>query len=154
MRWIALAVAGASVLLWGLAARRHDHGAPITLRVDSAKLSSDGFIEAVGSVRPVVRFSDGSQISLANRARVHVHALDEQGVRVTLDEGRVNVDVVHGPGAHWAFEAGPFVVTATGTTFGLSWSESTRRLDVRVENGAVTVTGPRSDDPQAAAAAP
>jgi hypothetical protein len=80
MRWTALAVTGlavtgasAGVLLWGLAARWHDRGAPgrpnsgapITLRVDSAKLSSDGLVDAAGSVRPMVRFSDGSQVSLA-----------------------------------------------------------------------------------------
>jgi ferric-dicitrate binding protein FerR (iron transport regulator) len=124
------------------------------LRVDdSEKLSADGLVETAESVRSMMRFSDGSRVSLADGARVRVHAFDEQGARVTLDDGRVNVYVVNRPDTHWAFEAGPFVVTTTGTTFGLSWSESTRRLDVRVENGAVTVTGPPSDDPQAAAAA-
>jgi hypothetical protein len=35
----------------------------------------------------------------------------------------------------------------TGTAFGLSWREAAGRLDVRLENGAVTVTGPASDAP-------
>jgi ferric-dicitrate binding protein FerR (iron transport regulator) len=147
--WTGLAVTGvtAGVLFLGVAARRHDPRAPLTLRVESAKLSREGFVEGVGSVRPIIRFSDGSQVSLADGARVHVRALNGQGARVALDDGRVHVYVVHGPDTHWAFEAGPFVITATGTAFSLSWSESTRCLDVGLESGAVTVIGPPSDAP-------
>jgi hypothetical protein len=152
MRWTALALSGAGagiVLLVAVAARRHDHGVPMTLRVEGAELRTDGSVEAAGSLRPVLRFSDGSQVALDEGARVHVHSLDEQGARVTLDEGRAHVYVVHGHDTHWAFEAGPFVVSVTGTAFGLSWSESGRRLDVQLENGAVTVMGPESDVPLA-----
>jgi hypothetical protein len=150
MRWTALAWSGAIagvVLLVAIAARRHDPSAPLTMRVEGAVLQADGSVEAAGNVRPSLRFSDGSEVSLAERARMHLHSLDEQGARITLDDGRAHVYVAHRQGTHWAFEAGPFVVAVTGTAFDLSWSESARRLDVRLENGAVTVVGPASDAP-------
>jgi len=150
MRWTALAWSGAIagvVLLVAIAARRHGPSAPLTMRVEGAALQADGSVEAAGNVRPLLQFSDGSEVSLAERARMHLHSLDEQGARITLDDGRAHVYVVHREGTHWAFEAGPFVVAVTGTAFDLSWSESARRLDVRLENGAVTVVGPASDAP-------
>jgi hypothetical protein len=117
------------------------------MRVEGAVLQADGSVEAARNVRPLLQFSDGSEVSLAERARMHVHSLDEQGARITLDDGQAHVYVVHREGTHWAFEAGPFVVAVTGTAFALSWSESARRLDVQLENGAVTVVGPASDAP-------
>jgi TolA-binding protein len=95
----------------------------------------------------VLHFSDGSEVTLSERSRLHVRAIDEHGARVTLDEGQAHVYVVHAPGTRWSFDAGPFVVAVTGTAFGISWDPNERRLDVRLENGSVTVSGPTSDAP-------
>jgi TolA-binding protein len=131
-----------------LGARRHaDVASGIGLRVEGAELQADGAVEATGLARPVLRFSDGSEISLADGARARVRSTDEHGARVTLERGEAHIYVVHGQGAHWTFDAGPFVVAVTGTAFSLAWREDSQRFDLRLENGAVIVSGPASDAP-------
>lgn len=125
----------------------HPRGAALTLRVEGGSLQAGGAVEASASARPVVRFSDGSEIALGALARLHVDSIDEKGAHVTLDRGEAHVYVVHAPGARWTFDAGPFSVAVRGTAFGLAWRDSEQRLDVRLENGAVTVSGPASDAP-------
>jgi TolA-binding protein len=147
-RWSALA-AGAVVCCAGLGAILHiGHvHAPIALRLEGAELHAGGYVEAVPSVRPVLRFSDGSEVGLAEGTRVHVRSVEEHGARLTLDDGTAHVYVVPLPGARWSFDAGPFVLGVTGTAFVLAWSSIEHRLDVRLENGSVTVSGPMSDAP-------
>lgn len=125
----------------------HGHAASLTVRVDGGTLKPGGAIEASGTARPVVRFSDGSEIVLGADAKVHLDSINEQGAHVTLDRGEAHVYVVHAPGARWTFDAGPFAVAVRGTAFGLAWRDSEQRLDVRLENGAVNVSGPASDAP-------
>lgn len=125
----------------------HSRGTSLAMRVDGGTLQPGGAIEASGTARPVVRFSDGSEIVLGADARVHVDSISAQGAHVTLDRGEAHVYVVHAPGARWTFDAGPFAVAVRGTAFGLAWRDSEQRLDVRLENGAVTVSGPASDAP-------
>jgi hypothetical protein len=120
-------------------------GSPLALRVDAAQLGPEGDVEAVGTARPRLHFSDGSEVSMATGARLRVQSIDAHGARVVLERGEAHVDVSHLLGAHWAFDAGPFDVAVTGTSFALSWREDAQRLDVRLENGSVNVSGPMSD---------
>jgi ferric-dicitrate binding protein FerR (iron transport regulator) len=129
--------------------RGHAPPPDLSFRVDGAALEAGGVVHAAASEHPVVRFSDGSEVALDPQSRVHVHVLGEHGARVTLDEGNAHLDVVHTPETRWVVGAGPFVVAVTGTAFGIGWAESERRLDVRLENGSVSVTGPVSDAPLA-----
>jgi len=139
----ALGAAAAVCLVVGL----HGRGAALTLRVEGGTLQPGGAVEASGTAHPVVRFSDGSEIALGPGGRLHVDSIDPQGAHVTLDRGEAHVYVVHAAGARWTFDAGPFAVAVRGTAFGLAWRDSDQRLDVRLENGAVTVSGPASDAP-------
>ncbi len=125
--------------------RRESAHAPVSFRVEGAAVGGGGYVEAGEAARPVVRFSDGSEVSLEEKARLHVRASSEHGARITLDEGRAHVYVVHTPETSWIVEAGPFAVTVTGTAFGISWKAAAQRLDVQLESGAVTVSGPVSD---------
>jgi ferric-dicitrate binding protein FerR (iron transport regulator) len=143
----AFAIAGCVVLGYSWARHRSDPAPALVLRVEGADLSVNGAVESAGSAGPVLRFSDGSEIALGERSRARVRSIDEHGARVSLERGEVHVYVVHGPGTRWTFDAGPFVVAVTGTAFGLSWREDTQRLDVRLENGTVSVSGPVSDTP-------
>ena len=120
---------------------------PLSFRVDGAEILPGGSVIAAASTHPVIRFSDGSEVSLAEGGRFHVRAVFDHGAHVTLDEGDAHAYVVHSPDAHWLFDAGPFVVTVTGTAFALSWHGADNRLDLRLENGSVTVSGPVSDAP-------
>lgn len=152
-RRVAFAMAGVLALAGclGLAASfvRHPVGVAsrLGLRVEGAELREGDAVEATGSARPVLHFSDGSEISLGEGARARVRSMDEHGARVTLEQGEAHVYVVHAPGTHWTFDAGPFVVAVTGTAFALSWSEAAQRVDLRLENGTVSVSGPASDAP-------
>jgi hypothetical protein len=122
----------------------------LSIRVEGGAMEAGGGVAAASpSAAPVLHFSDGSEIALRSGAHVRLRSIDDRGARVTLDDGEAHVYVVHAPETRWAFEAGPFVVAVTGTAFGLSWRESTSQLDVRLENGSVTVTGPPADAPLA-----
>jgi TolA-binding protein len=149
-RWGALAMGGAlaGVLSAGVALHLRHGRETLSFRVEGAELEPGGSVRATGP-RSWLRFSDGSEVALAQGAHARVRSIDERGARVTLDEGDAHVYVVHARETRWAFDAGPFVVAVTGTAFGLSWHESARRLDVRLENGTVTVSGPASDAPLA-----
>ena len=142
---VSLAAAACAALVFFVV--RGNRVQPLSFRVEGATLGSGGYVEAAAASRPVLRFSDGSEVTLAEHARMHVRTLDEHGAEVTLDEGASHVYVAHTPGTRWAFEAGPFVVAVTGTAFGISWVESQHRLDIRLENGSVSVSGPASDAP-------
>jgi ferric-dicitrate binding protein FerR (iron transport regulator) len=143
----ALAVASCVVLGLSWARHRSDPMPALLLRVEGAALPANRAVESAGSPGPVLRFSDGSEIALAEHSRARVRSIDEHGARVSLERGEAHVYVVHGPGTHWTFDAGPFVVAVTGTAFALSWREDAQRLDVRLENGTVSVSGPMSDAP-------
>ena len=143
----ALAVASALTLAVSWARHRGDPAPALVLHVEGAELPANGAVESAGSAGPVLRFSDGSEIALAERTRLRVRSIDERGARVTLERGQAHVYVVHSQRTRWTFDAGPFVVGVTGTAFALSWREDAQRLDVRLENGAVSVSGPASDSP-------
>jgi hypothetical protein len=145
--WGAFALAGAAACAVAFVQHRRGEPALLSFRVEGADLQSGGSVRASGSERPVLRFSDGSEIALGEGAHVHVRSIDDRGAGVTLDEGEAHVYVVHARETRWAFDAGPFVIAVTGTAFGLSWHASTQRLDVRLENGNVNVSGPASDAP-------
>jgi hypothetical protein len=144
-----LAVAAGVVLAVSSARHRGEVAPGLAFHVEGAELRADGTIEGSGLARPVLHFSDGSEVSLTEGARARVRSTDEHGARITLEQGEAHVYVVHAQGTHWTFDAGPFVVAVTGTAFLLSWREDAQRLDVRLENGTVMVNGPASDAPLA-----
>jgi hypothetical protein len=146
------AAAGAVALcaVVSIVATRHRwHADALSFRVEGGDLGAGGSVESGAGGHPVVRFSDGSEVALGAGARAHVRTVDEHGANVTLDEGQAHVYVVHAPSTHWAFDAGPYVVHVTGTAFGLSWASADDRLDVRLENGSVAVSGPEFETPVA-----
>jgi ferric-dicitrate binding protein FerR (iron transport regulator) len=143
----ALALACSIVLVVSWAHHRGEPASMLVLRVEGAQLGADGVVEGSGSARPVLRFSDGSAIELTERTRARVRSVDDHGARVLLERGEAHVYVVHEHGTRWTFDAGPYVVAVTGTAFALSWRDDVRRLDVRLESGTVTVSGPASDAP-------
>jgi TolA-binding protein len=57
------------------------------------------------------------------------------------------VDVVPKPRARWVIDAGPFRIAVHGTVFTAAWDQARGRLDVRLERGLVSVTGPVADGP-------
>ncbi|WP_437591447.1 FecR domain-containing protein [Sorangium sp. So ce1000] len=142
---LSLAVAAAGVLAfrgW----QRRAHGDRLSYVVEGG-VAKDGDLQADASSRPTLRFSDGTEVQLAEGARAHIAAVTAQGARVALDQGEVHARVVHRSETQWLFDAGPFVVTVTGTAFALAWAPDDERLDLRLEDGSVAVHGPLSAEP-------
>ncbi|XYI01881.1 FecR domain-containing protein [Sorangium sp. So ce1128] len=148
LRGGALALAVAAAVLLGINGwQRGTRSDRLSYEVEGGAVQQDGSVQADTSSRPKVRFSDGTEVQLAEMARAHIVSVNEQGARVALDRGEVHARVVHRSEAQWLFDAGPFLVTVTGTAFALSWAPEDERLDLRLENGAVVVSGPLSGEP-------
>ncbi|HTN82799.1 MAG TPA: FecR domain-containing protein, partial [Sorangium sp.] len=148
LRGGALALAVAAAVLLGINGwQRGTRSDQLSYEVEGGGVQQDGSVQADTSSRPKVRFSDGTEVQLAEMARAHIVSVNEQGARVALDRGEVHARVVHRSEAQWLFDAGPFLVTVTGTAFALSWAPEDERLDLRLENGAVVVSGPLSGKP-------
>ena len=118
---------------------------PLTYALTQGELQAGGYFRAGTKSQPTLRFSDGTSLDLMAGARGRIASVDARGARVVLDEGESHVVVVPRKGAHWLFDAGPFLVHVQGTEFALAWRGDEGRLDVRLHQGAVSVTGPVSD---------
>ena len=133
-----LLVAGGLWLAPRLAERSH---AALTYTLNGEPPPHGGYIAPSGG-QPVLSFSDGTRVALEATARGRVVELGRHGARIALDEGKAHVEVAHLPGADWRFEAGPFVITVHGTKFTFGWSTRQARLDVQMDSGVVSVSGP------------
>lgn len=118
----------------------------ISFAVDGAGAGRTGAVgerlAASDSAPLAMRFSDGSQVTLPPKAQAHVDALDAHGATVAIEEGTVEVSVVHRARTHWEIRAGRYHIRVTGTRFAAGWDRSTDSLTVTMHEGSVEVTGP------------
>lgn len=146
---LALSVAGTVALLALLFVGHHflrpEHSAVLSYAVEGGHVQSGGAIEANDTDEPTLRFSDGTEVRFLAGARGRVRSVDEHGARIALT-GKAKVDVVHWRGAHWLFDAGPFLITVKGTAFTAEWRDADERLEVVLKTGSVAVSGPLSDE--------
>jgi TolA-binding protein len=112
----------------------------ITFQVADGAVSQDGRI--VGAAATRIRFSDGSEAVLSRGTEAQVQQLTEHGAQVVLQRGSMRMQIAKKPEAAWTVAAGPYDVRVTGTAFDVSWSAQTQALDLRLQSGAVIVTGP------------
>jgi hypothetical protein len=139
--WVAGAVPLASAAaLAGALLFTHAQAPRITFEVAGGALGADGHV--VGHDGTRIRFSDGSEASLANGAEAQIANLTEHGADVVLTRGSMRVHIAKKPHAAWKVAAGPYDVRVTGTAFDVSWSSQAQAFDLRMETGAVIVTGP------------
>jgi transmembrane sensor len=87
-------------------------------------------------------FSDGTELTLAADARARIVAVENTGARVVLEQGTLSAHVVHRGDTRWTVVAGPFEVRVTGTRFEVVWLPAADVFELRLKEGAVTVTGP------------
>jgi TolA-binding protein len=149
-RWplpIGIAAAAGLALVVGLSVRRAAPparpAAPPFVVSGAAELGA-GVVRAPGPASAAMRFVAGSELVLSGGSEAQVTALDDRGrsARVRLRRGHARARVVHQRGTRWTVEAGPFSVRVTGTTFDVDWAPESERFEVRLEQGAVEVTGP------------
>ena len=119
---------------------------PLSFAIDGAGAGRSGAVGerlvASASAPLSLRFSDGSQVTLPPHAQAHVDMLDAQGATVALEEGTVDVAVVHRSHTRWSIRAGRYEIRVTGTKFSAGWDRRTDALTVTMREGSVEVTGP------------
>jgi hypothetical protein len=149
-----VALAATSVLVacvlavaWGRAVERGVSSSTSALSyvVDGGFVRHGNVLDVDPASEAAVRFSDGSDVLLSRGSHVSMRQVESFGARVALFDGSAYVDVMHRAGARWLFDAGPFLITVTGTAFRLGWDASKEELDVRMDRGSVEVSGPLSD---------
>lgn len=94
-----------------------------------------------------VHFSDGSAVTISPQAAAHVDALDRDGATVAIEEGTLEVSVIHRAHTRWQVRAGDYRIQVTGTRFAAGWDQASRALTVRMHEGSVLVTGPGLKEP-------
>jgi hypothetical protein len=138
------ALAAGAVGLWAWPRQGDPQREVLTYTVNGQPPLRGGAVEPVAVAALVLSFSDGTRVALGPRARGRVVEIGRHGARFALDEGKARVEVAHRSGAEWLFEAGPFVIHVHGTAFTFGWSTVDSRLDVKMDSGVVSVTGPLS----------
>lgn len=138
----ALAMAGALVVAMVLWLGLGDRSEPITYQVLNGNIVS-GYV--LGSADTRLRFSDGSDVSLARGAETKVEELSARGGRFNVRKGSVRFAIAHLPNAAWSVKAGPYTVQVTGTAFDVRWSNAEQELELVLHSGSVNVTGPRGN---------
>ena len=130
--------------------RMHAGPPPLALQVESGAIDAAGAIvprQGDAPARPALRFEDGTVIKLGSETRGRLGKVDGHGAQVAIENGSAHVSVVHKPKARWLINAGPYVITVHGTVFSASWDENQQRLDVKMERGLVSVSGPVTNGP-------
>jgi hypothetical protein len=114
----------------------------LSFRIASSASSSAG---GVSRTAGRIDFSDGSSVVLDTDARASVSEVGSHGARVRLDSGRLRTHFVPLRDAHWSVDAGPYLVTVTGTTFDVAWTPTEQVMEVWMHKGTVVVQGPLAD---------
>lgn len=115
---------------------------PLTFAVGDDRHAPAGtFVAAPPDRELALTFADGTRFALAAGTSARVVSLEERGAHLVLEKGRAVAAVVHRPGSRWRVEVGPFQVAVVGTRFDVSWDAATRVLELKLEQGAVLVSG-------------
>jgi hypothetical protein len=134
------ALAATGLVLW-LHARR-----PLEHTVQACQVSADGVVSAPADRECRVLFEDGTRITLAMGTQGRIDALSyRRGASFALQQGHVDLAVVHRMSARWDVAAGPFDVRVTGTHFAVDWAPGPEHFKLRVSEGEVHVSGCRQD---------
>jgi transmembrane sensor len=115
---------------------------PLSFLVGTAPGRVGDLIEASGAAVGL-RFSEGSSILVQSGARMRVLAAERSGARVLVENGPLDVAIVHQRrhATHWRFEAGPMAVLVTGTKFRVDWNEKEQAFALDMREGSVVVSG-------------
>ena len=139
--------AAACVLLWVFAGARivAPKTTSLAYQVEGGEIVDGGYLRSLGTAGVRLRFAEGSELEFLAGARGRLRSVDANGARFAIERGTASVKVAHRPGAHWMVDAGPFLIAVKGTTFTVAWDATGEQLDLRMEQGTVSVTGPLSE---------
>lgn len=112
------------------------------VQVTGGKILEAGYLAEVGGTGIEVSFNEGSRFSLTPGTRGRLRPPTAEGVRLALDHGTAALRITPSHDRHWWVEAGPFVVSVTGTDFTVHWDPTSEELAVNLRQGRVAVSGP------------
>jgi hypothetical protein len=135
----AAACVATSLLLW-VSWPSSDEPLAFTIG-DGQRAHAGAFVAAPADRELPLRFADGTRISLAAGTSARIATLDAQGAHWVLEKGRAVAEVVHRPDSRWRVDVGPFQVAVVGTRFDVSWDAAARVLELKLNQGAVRVSG-------------
>jgi len=131
----------ALLLVWRLPSRTG--AAPVAVtQVEGGRILEAGYLAESGGKGMVLSFNEGSRFSLAPGTRGRLRAVTTEGVRLALDHGTAALRITPSHARRWWVEAGPFVVSVTGTDFTVHWDPTSEELGVELRQGRVAVSGP------------
>ena len=114
----------------------------LSYRAEAGEILAGGYLRSFGDQGMTLRFSEGTQFALLPGARGRLQSADQNGAHIAIEQGPARIEVTHRPGARWLVDAGPFLITVKGTVFTVAWDARSEQLDLRMEKGLVSVTGP------------
>jgi hypothetical protein len=117
---------------------------PLHYALEGAALGPGETVQA-GTAPAQLTFSDQSRVRLAPSGRLAVSSVDARGAHIALADGSLDVSVQHRKNTSWRFDAGPFWVHVTGTSFHLAFDAQRGHLFLRMVSGTVEVRGPADD---------
>jgi hypothetical protein len=136
---VALAVGFSTFRLWPSRSASSLHYA-----LEGASLGPGETVQA-GTTPAQLTFSDQSRVRLAPSGRLAVSSIDARGAHIALADGSLDVSVQHRKNTSWRFDAGPFWVHVTGTSFHLAFDAQRGHLSLQMVSGTVEVRGPADD---------
>ncbi|MGC4067480.1 MAG: FecR domain-containing protein [Polyangiaceae bacterium] len=114
----------------------------IAVQTVGGSVAPGAWLETHRAQRLPLRFTEGSEVEVAESSRVRVNSVDPRGASVRIERGRVRAQIVHRDDTRWAFAAGPFNVKVTGTVLSVDWRPERQDFVVTVESGSVIAEGP------------
>ena len=142
---IAAALIVAGLVFIGRAWLDSRHPGSLSYAVDGGRVEQ-GAVAGIGTRDPILRFSDGTEVIFLEGAHGHVRSIDEHGARIAV-VGKARIQVVPWRESRWLFDVGPFLITVKGTAFTAEWKDSEERLEVALDAGTISVSGPSGDEP-------
>ena len=140
-------LAAASVVVAVIVVRSGGSRAPLaqpalSYRLEGGNLIDGGYLRESGASGIRAVFSEGTEFILMPGTRSRLRAVDASGARITIEHGAASFQVTPANDRRWQVDVGPFLVTVKGTAFTVSWDAVTERFELKLQHGAVTVSGP------------
>jgi hypothetical protein len=131
------------VLLPALRSRsRPQPAAALAYEIRGGSVVEGGYLRESGSDGIKLRFGEGSEMAFKAGTRGRLRQVSGTGARIAIEHGQAWFRITPRREADWSVEVGPFVVNVKGTAFTVAWDAVTERLDLALEHGSVSVTGP------------
>jgi len=114
----------------------------VVSRIEGGTELEGGYLSQSGVAGVKVLFNEGSTFALTAGTRGRLRSVADDGAHLAIENGTASLAITRSRTHRWLVEAGPFLVTVTGTAFTVSWDAASERFELRLRHGHVVVSGP------------